>query len=62
MSVRNRGTKTSPKKSVATKKSASPPSERPSAAKLMPPPLAKPVMRAMTPTQTMSSQTEVPRT
>ena len=62
MEVRNRGMRTSPKKKTAIKKIPSPPRDLAIEPIFMPSPLATPVISAITPTQIISSQTDVPRT
>ena len=60
--LRSLGTRTKPRTSVTRKKTPSPPSESAAAPIERPLPLATPVATAMVPTQTMSSQTDVPTT
>ena len=58
--VSSLGTSTSPNTNVAIKKTAIPPIERTARDTSTPPPFATPAITAITPTHTMSSQTDVP--
>ena len=59
---RSDGTSTRPNARVHTKNTANEPSDFPAAASDVPPPVASPVTRAITPTHRMSSNIAVPNT